>query len=600
MAELGRDAGSGHGAGKTLFCRLLRYCLGEDTFANDDLRRKIFDTLPAGLVGAEVVINSEPWCVLRPIGQTRKHIARKGSSLEELLNPKETGTGIEPLLAAIESQALPAGIDTYMPGDRAFKAWLMALAWMTRDQECRFDHILDWRHPRADSRSVALGLSKEQILIVVCSFLGMIEQNEIQLKEQRERISNQKPSLDRDLSYHTRRIGQLRTELAQSLQIPSNELVDGELALSLFETVAKKRLQDAEQSPGIEQFRNELASIRQQRDTTLQEIAVIKEELKRNEGVITLHQEQLKALRGERANLDAAEIKAKLGPVCPVCSVPIDQALAEGCGLSHVGPNPQKVLDEKERVVEQTKNCNSAITRGQQLISERNTHLRGLHETETKLQARIASIEKSIDEVIKQSRQKWFDAKRLVTGTSELGQMYGTVTGLKHSLETLDKQDKDLQEQQGSLRVRHRKTLERLNKNFSYVCRGMLGNQVKSSLKLSGQGLQADVEVGGMAMESLKAIAFDLTSLLMSMEGHAKLPAFFVHDSPREADLGESIYQRLFRLVAKLEKISQEPSFQYIITTTTKPPAELCRSTHLIVELQGSDINERLLRRDLS
>ncbi len=35
-AALGQDAGSGHGAGKTLFCRLLRYCLGEDSFSNDE------------------------------------------------------------------------------------------------------------------------------------------------------------------------------------------------------------------------------------------------------------------------------------------------------------------------------------------------------------------------------------------------------------------------------------------------------------------------------------------------------------------------------------------------------------------------------------
>src|ERR1039458_8984477 len=39
LADLGRDAGSGHGAGKTLFCRLLRYCLGEDTFSRSEERR---------------------------------------------------------------------------------------------------------------------------------------------------------------------------------------------------------------------------------------------------------------------------------------------------------------------------------------------------------------------------------------------------------------------------------------------------------------------------------------------------------------------------------------------------------------------------------
>jgi hypothetical protein len=73
QAELGFDAGSGHGAGKTLFCRLLRYCLGEDTFSNDEQWRSIAELLPAGLVGVEVVIEGKTWSVIRPIDQTRKH-----------------------------------------------------------------------------------------------------------------------------------------------------------------------------------------------------------------------------------------------------------------------------------------------------------------------------------------------------------------------------------------------------------------------------------------------------------------------------------------------------------------------------------------------
>lgn len=72
QAALGQDAGSGHGAGKTLFCRLLRYCLGEDTFSNDDQRRSIAKQLPAGLIGAEVIVAGKPWAVIRPIGTTRK------------------------------------------------------------------------------------------------------------------------------------------------------------------------------------------------------------------------------------------------------------------------------------------------------------------------------------------------------------------------------------------------------------------------------------------------------------------------------------------------------------------------------------------------
>jgi hypothetical protein len=102
-----------------------------------------------------------------------------------------------------------------------------------------------------------------------------------------------------------------------------------------------------------------------------------------------------------------------------------------------------------------------------------------------------------------------------------------------------------------------------------------------------------------MAMESLKAIAFDLATLLMSIEGRTTLPAFLVHDSPREADLGEAIYHRLFRLMQRLERLSDEPPFQYIITTTTQPPEDLCQEPFLVAELQGAEVDGRLLRRNL-
>ncbi|HEX3739719.1 MAG TPA: hypothetical protein VHV29_08325 [Terriglobales bacterium] len=71
-AVVGRGGENGHGAGKTLFCRLLRYCLGEDTFANDDLRRSVAEQLPAGLVGIEVLIDGVQWAVLRSVGNTRR------------------------------------------------------------------------------------------------------------------------------------------------------------------------------------------------------------------------------------------------------------------------------------------------------------------------------------------------------------------------------------------------------------------------------------------------------------------------------------------------------------------------------------------------
>jgi hypothetical protein len=182
---------------------------------------------------------------------------------------------------------------------------------------------------------------------------------------------------------------------------------------------------------------------------------------------------------------------------------------------------------------------------------------------------------------------------------SALERALTSIAKAKKSLEDLTGRDNELAGLESKLRNHHNDTLSRMEELFSYVCKGLLGSRVRASIALSGQGLQADVEVGGMAMESLKAIAFDLAALLMSIEGHSMLPAFLVHDSPREADLGEAIYHRLFRFVRSLEPLGNDPPFQYIITTTSRPPDELRVSPFLVAEFQGSNVNERLLRRDL-
>ncbi|MBZ5505143.1 MAG: hypothetical protein LAO78_06630 [Acidobacteriia bacterium] len=598
-ADLGLNAGSGHGAGKTLFCRLLRYCLGEETFANDELHKNITGVFPAGYVGAEVIVCGQPWAVIRPIGQTRKHITRKATTLEEV-DFKEAGTGIDPILSELDLRLFPDGIDTYVSSTRSHIAWMLALAWISRDQECRFDHLLDWRHPRADSRSIASTLSKDELLIVVRAFLRLIKKEEIQAQNEREKLSDQKRSLERDKTYYERRIDQLRHELADSLSLDDNTLPTGKLALSVFRDAANGKLKALDRDGAKQSTRDKIASLRRERDTILEEIAVLTAQISRIRATEALHHEQMKALRGERANLDADEIKARLGPVCPVCNVPIERALAEGCGLSHVVHDPQNVAKEKQYVAGQIHACGQAIDRCKLQNSTHAKQLEALRRNENKVQREIDRHEREKETSERELRQKWFGLNRVLDKTTELERAYDTITRLEKSLAKCAGQDEELRDRQSAYRGRHADVLLRLNELFSYICRGLLGDNVTSTLALSGQGLQADVQVGGMAMESLKAIAFDLTALLMSIEGRADLPTFLMHDSPREADLGESIYHRLFRLISRLEEVSKEPPFQYIITTTTKPPEDLCRSSFLVAQLHGAEMKERLLRCDLS
>lgn len=101
------------------------------------------------------------------------------------------------------------------------------------------------------------------------------------------------------------------------------------------------------------------------------------------------------------------------------------------------------------------------------------------------------------------------------------------------------------------------------------------------------------------AIESLKVLAFDLAAMCLSIEGMTRVPPFLLHDSPREADLGLSIYGRLFDIAEELERIGGTTLFQYIITTTTAPPAEFREAPYLQLKMYGDPPAQRLLGVDL-
>lgn len=196
-------------------------------------------------------------------------------------------------------------------------------------------------------------------------------------------------------------------------------------------------------------------------------------------------------------------------------------------------------------------------------------------------------------------RGRWLAAARVASESARLQKLSAAREKARQEAAAGEEQVEQLRERLLAHRQRHAQVLRRFEELFRYVCEGLLGAGTECSLTLGRTKLTADVRVGGMAMDSLKALAFDLAATLMAVEGRAALPAFLIHDSPREADLGLSHYHRLFRLIRHLEQVGQPPLFQYIVTTTTEPPRELRTSPFVVAELSGMAADSRLPRRAL-
>jgi len=158
-------------------------------------------------------------------------------------------------------------------------------------------------------------------------------------------------------------------------------------------------------------------------------------------------------------------------------------------------------------------------------------------------------------------------------------------------------------EREGQIRLirqQNEGAVRRLSQLFDVVIRELVPGEIEGSVLIDGKGITLKVSQGGerstAAIESLKVVAFDIAVLILALEGAANLPTFLLHDSPREADLGQSIYDRLFRFIRSLEN---KAHFQYIVTTTTEPPTDLSREPWLRATLRGGPPQDRLMGCDL-
>ena len=76
-------------------------------------------------------------------------------------------------------------------------------------------------------------------------------------------------------------------------------------------------------------------------------------------------------------------------------------------------------------------------------------------------------------------------------------------------------------------------------------------------------------------------------------------PRFIIHDSPREAELESVLFDRIFQLMHDLEThftADQEPSFQYIITTSSPVPEAWANEPYTRLTLDKRDATTMLLR----
>lgn len=594
-----REAGDlGHGAGKTLFCRLLRYCLGEDRFAPEAQRLSISSAFLNGWVSAEVMLNGALWGVLRPMGIDHGHFSVEGVLPEQLFDRLDKPTGMRPLLQAIESRILTSDVATRMPG-LSHDAWLVALAWLTRDQECRFDHVLDWRSADSDSDSPvrARAMSRGRLQDAMRVLIGAISAEEIALQDSVSAKTETNKAQLQDVARRQWSCERSRRVIIGILGLKPDEVPEGKLGIESLQHAARRHLSTVSQvSPDVDV--SNLGELRQRYRDAEQGVSDLASKLAGLEGSLSPHQELLRQYRSELP-FSSVQVREAEAPLCPICEVPVDRALAEGCKLSHKLQDPVKLKQQHEILAKKIGDQQAVVTEVQSAIASLRQQLLPAQASRNSIKQALSKAEKLND----QRSSAWFTSRRILDDIKRLSSDWDEWELAQRKVSETAAQIEADRERLSAFRDRQAIVFDRLSARFDAIIRVTVGPSASGRVALDGNGVRLVVQLGGerstAAIESLKIIAFDLAVMCMSMEDETHLPAFLVHDSPREADLGLSVYHQLFNMVATLEGQESSP-FQYIVTTTTQPPPEFQKKPWLRLELHGAPATERLLRCDLT
>jgi len=600
VVTLGSTGGAGHGAGKSLLCRLIRFCLCEDTFARRELQDRIRIALPEGLVCAEVDVDGETWGVVRSIGMGRRNQAFLNRTPEEIIaSDEKLVAGFPAYTAALDAVVRVNLLSPYLPSGDPNAAWLFALAWMARDQECRFSHLLEWRSASAEAQSPLPKVAREQVTNGVRAIVASMDVEEAKKKSELETLATRKQAVERDITYLETYLRKRGPELIDRLELGDEFAEVDTLAAVVLRDEGAKRLAGVRDAAPVEEPSNELAKARLALEDEIRNRAVLNERHAQADGLRVLHVRQLPDLKGELANVDEAAILARLGPSCPICNVPIDKALAEGCGLSIVLPDVELREAERRTTAQKLDDCRKAAERYRLQVSELHQVLLAAEQRIDALRERIREADRRMGRERTAHRDLLVAASRVAMEAERLVATDVELQGARQQLSRIQSDESTLKQDITLLREKAKEAVDRLDVLFRYVARGILGSEADCGLKLTGAGIQAWLSAEGVAMESMKAVVFDLAAMLMAVEGRASLPALLVHDSPREADLAHSLYQKLLLLAVQLERVGPNPVFQYIVTTTTEPPDVLQQGPYVVATLSGAADDQRLLRRAL-
>jgi hypothetical protein len=600
--ELYGDGLSGHASGKTLFCRTLRYLLGETSYGPEALEKAVDEKFNKELWAvAEIFVDKELWLVARPMAGLSHRFAIKGATIDEMLAGKLAHGDFNDFLAVIEDKVCtPVAAAT--EGNEQFR-WRFLLPWLTRDQECRYSSLTDWRSSMAESDNPLTSVASQQELMK--AVLGLLDAKELKLRGQLvsadatiKQSNEELPGLERTEKRDYRK-------LVEALRRAGMENVSGEEAIK---DLSERRVARAD---GLKMS---IENAEKDKKFVAAHAAWTKAVANRNkvDGQVEQAEQSFKSLNEQFARRTSRHQKMKAEGIENPARLeqgfcPKSRPFAEKKGC--IPKTPGASLDTEANLGEILAEADDL----EQLKKEQEKQIRELKARQETLAGQVATTfqayetEKGrIDESTAQVRE-W---QRLLNATDNLfesaEESAASANEVREALAAAIKTKDEIRGTVEALRKAHEGAVNRLSDAFGDAVRAAMGGKVEPTATLGERGFILSVkrkgELSGAALETIKVLTFDLAAMVLSIEGVGHHPRFLIHDGPREADMARVIYERFFLYSQKLEQCfadTDQVNFQYIITTTTHPPKTMREgSKWLRMSLNTMKTDERFLKED--
>ena len=601
-AELYASGISGHAAGKTTFCRLLRYLLGEPEVGTKRFREHIAGWEPNAMLVGKVWLNGSSWIICRPLAVNDTEFVVKADNIESAFDARVERMEYDHFFQALENQGCSELLGRTLPsGDRKIN-WRRLLPWISRDQECRLSKLTVWRDPSTESHTPETTLA-DACYIIRCA-LKLVSEDEDRLHHEHRKITEDRKQHEIDVPF-------LQYQAKQGLMRLKDYVNDHAMEDDLLITACRKKL-DADlaqlvETDEIKLQRARLQAAEEKLAESYEQRAVLSEKLREHKALLAVDKKSLETLRGDYKQEKAKQEMNDEDPApAGRCNVPLRIAQREGCTLAR-GLRPDfdthknlMTLDEKLKAYQEQVQLMEA----------------DVADLEAQLTAAVSHIN-----VMMSNRQKESDA--LYTLRSNLERRRDDVKRQQKELESVvsDRRESIAKEAKlEGLKKRERESLTKLNELrrkaetqktlinglFEDITRAVLGKEVSARFTDYSDRIDLDVQCRGdresSATSTVQILAYDLAALLLGAEGEAIHPGLLIHDSPREADMAPDVYQRFFLYLKEIEKAygDEEPNYQYIVTTTEPPPEGVLQKPWLIDRLDASNPKTRLLGVDLA